>query len=114
MNLARVENYAADVLSRVERIAAAYQAGSTPDGIPSWSPAEWHALKAEWDILSSLDTQTPESAHRLSQLRHTFQYQPRLTPTDGTALVGLMIDHISDSTDLRANIKAARQACAAV
>ena len=90
MNLARVENYAADILSRVERMAAAHQAGTTPDGIPSWSPAEWHALKAEWDILASLDAQTPETAHRVSQLRHTFQYQPRLTPTDGIALVGTL------------------------
>lgn len=90
MNLARIENYAADLLSRVERVASSHQNGDLREGIPMWSPSEWQALKDEWEILDSADKQTPETAYRLTQLRHCFQYPPKLNLADGTVLVGTL------------------------
>ena len=91
MNLARIENYAADLLSRAESIADAHRRGDDPVGIPVWSPAEWHALKAEWEILDSIkEPLLPETNNRLMQLRHCFQYNPTISLADGTIFVGTL------------------------
>jgi hypothetical protein len=90
LNLARIENYGADLLSRLERIAHAHNAAEAVDGLPAWSQDEYHALKAEWGLLEASDPKTAEDQHRRERLRRTLRFLPKVALPSGMLLAGTL------------------------
>jgi hypothetical protein len=92
LNLARIENYGADILSRIERSATAHQRCFPTPGIPTWSRAEYHALQQELQRLDKIgeNNRTPEQDMRTIQLQASLRYLPDLLLPQGILLVGTL------------------------
>ncbi len=90
LNLARIENYASDLLSRHERIAEAHRTGEPCEGVPAWSLADRKGVEAELDALERDEGHRARNPHRLPQVKAALSYTPRLELPDGLTLLGTL------------------------
>lgn len=85
LNLARIENYASDVLSRLERTSS-----NTKVCIAAWSKSECQALLAESSLLNEISDRTPEQESRLKRVEASLDYLPDIELPEGTIFVGTL------------------------
>ncbi|MFO1391392.1 MAG: hypothetical protein U1E94_04105 [Agitococcus sp.] len=96
MNLSRIENYGADLLSRIEKIAESRlidEQQNQADMLQIWSSDECTSLIDELETITKLPnyTQKPEYIQRINQVIYSLQkYTPRMPLPDGFILMGTL------------------------
>lgn len=97
MNLARIENYGADLLSRVEKIAEYKikpekdrQEGDDSYLLKVWSAFEYLSLKEEREFIQKMAVKKPENKRRLSELNFLDVYTPKMSLPEGFVLMGTL------------------------
>lgn len=97
MNLARIENYGADLLSRVEKIAEYKiqpekdrQEGDDSYLLKVWSEFEYQSLDEERKNIEQMTDKKPENKRRLSELNFLDVYTPKMSLPEGFVLMGTL------------------------
>lgn len=96
MNLSRIENYGADLLSRIEKIAESRlidEQQNQADMLQIWSSDECTSLIDELETITKLPnyTQKPEYIQRINQVIYSLQkYTARMPLPDGFILMGTL------------------------
>lgn len=96
MNLSRIENYGADLLSRIEKIAESRLIDgqqNQEDMLQIWSSDECTSLIDELETITKLPNyiQKPEYIQRINQLIYSLQkYTARMPLPDGFILMGTL------------------------
>jgi len=96
MNLSRIENYGADLLSRIEKIADSRlidKQQDQEDMLQIWSSAECTSLIEELTTITKLPNyiQKPEYIQRINQVIYSLEkYRARMPLPDGFILMGTL------------------------